>query len=101
MKLSFGIGTRLTCDLPQVKPLNIVIKLVECNGKPVAKLSDSPGKTICHDKAFVRALREAFDLPPIKRQAKNMARRHSAIGPINILLRQTGSDDLGKILRAS
>lgn len=84
MKLSFGIGTRLTCDLPQVKPLNIVIKLVECNGKPVAKLSDSPGKTICHDKAFVRALREAFDLPPIKRQAKNLARRHSAIGPINI-----------------
>ena len=57
VKLSFGIGTRLTCDLPQVKPLNIVIKLVECNGKPVAKLSDSPGKTICHDKAFVRALR--------------------------------------------
>lgn len=26
-----------------------------------------PGKTICHDKAFVRALREAFDLPPIKK----------------------------------
>lgn len=67
VKLSFGIGTRLTCDIPQVKPLNIVIKLVECNGKPVAKLSDSPGKTICHDKAFVRALREAFDLPPIKK----------------------------------
>ena len=67
INLSFGIGTRLTCDIPQVKPLNIVIKLVECNGKPVAKLSDSPGKTICHDKAFVRALREAFDLPPIKK----------------------------------
>lgn len=67
INLSFGIGTRLTCDLPQVKPLNIVIKLVECNGKPVAKLSDSPGKTICHDKAFVRALREAFDLPQVKK----------------------------------
>lgn len=67
IKLSFGIGTRLTCDIPQVKPLNIVIKLVECNGKPVAKLSDSPGKTICHDKAFVRALRKAFDLPQIKK----------------------------------
>ncbi len=38
-----------------------------CNGKPVAKLSDSPGKTICHDKAFVRALRKAFDLPHIKK----------------------------------
>lgn len=67
VNLSFGIGTRLTCDIPQVKPLNIVIKLVECNGKPVAKLSDSPGKTICHDKAFVRALREAFDLPQVKK----------------------------------
>ncbi|QEM92250.1 nicotinate phosphoribosyltransferase [Kosakonia radicincitans] len=67
VKLGFGIGTRLTCDIPGVKPLNIVIKLVECNGKPVAKLSDSPGKTICHDKAFVRALREAFDLPQVRK----------------------------------
>lgn len=67
VQLSFGIGTRLTCDIPQVKPLNIVIKLVECNGKPVAKLSDSPGKTICHDKAFVRALRKAFDLPQVRK----------------------------------
>jgi len=63
----FGIGTRLTCDIPGVTPLNIVIKLVTCNGKPVAKLSDSPGKTICQDKAFVRALRKAFDLPLVKR----------------------------------
>lgn len=67
IQLGFGIGTRLTCDIPGVKPLNIVIKLVECNGKPVAKLSDSPGKTICHDKAFVRALREAFDLPQVRK----------------------------------
>ncbi len=67
IQLGFGIGTRLTCDIPGVKPLNIVIKLVECNGKPVAKLSDSPGKTICEDKAFVRALRKAFDLPQVRR----------------------------------
>lgn len=67
IEVIFGIGTRLTCDIPQVKPLNIVIKLVECNGKPVAKLSDSPGKTICQDKAFVRALRKAFDLPLVKK----------------------------------
>ena len=38
VQLSFGIGTRLTCDIPQVKPLNIVIKLVECNGKPVVNI---------------------------------------------------------------
>lgn len=63
----FGVGTRLTCDIPGVQPLNIVIKLVSCNGKPVAKLSDSPGKMICHDQSFVRALQKAFDLPPVKR----------------------------------
>ena len=67
INLVFGIGTRLTCDLPGVKPLNIVIKLVECNGKPVAKLSDSPGKTICEDPAFVTALRKAFDLPRVQK----------------------------------
>lgn len=67
VNLNFGIGTRLTCDIPDVRPLNIVIKLVECNGKPVAKLSDSPGKTICEDKDFVRALRKAFDLPRIRK----------------------------------
>lgn len=67
IKLVFGIGTRLTCNIPQVKPLNIVIKLVQCNGKPVAKLSDSPGKTICQDQAFVKELREAFDLPLVKK----------------------------------
>ena len=69
VNLVFGIGTRLTCDIPGVKPLNIVIKLVECNGKPVAKLSDSPGKSMCHDKAFVRALRKAFDLPQVKKDS--------------------------------
>ncbi|MCL6328641.1 nicotinate phosphoribosyltransferase [Pectobacterium carotovorum subsp. carotovorum] len=67
VNLVFGIGTRLTCDIPGVKPLNIVIKLVECNGKPVAKLSDSPGKTICQDQNFVCELRKAFDLPRVKK----------------------------------
>ncbi|MGS9097580.1 nicotinate phosphoribosyltransferase, partial [Salmonella enterica subsp. enterica serovar Infantis] len=45
VQVSFGIGTRLTCDIPQVQPLNIVIKLVDSPGKPVAQLSDSPGTT--------------------------------------------------------
>ncbi|MCA5918834.1 nicotinate phosphoribosyltransferase [Pectobacterium brasiliense] len=67
VNLVFGIGTRLTCNIPGVKPLNIVIKLVECNGKPVAKLSDSPGKTICQDQNFVCELRKAFDLPRVKK----------------------------------
>lgn len=67
INLVFGIGTRLTCNIPHVTPLNIVIKLVECNGKPVAKLSDSPGKTICEDDEFVNQLRKAFDLPKMEK----------------------------------
>lgn len=62
INLIFGIGTRLTCDILGVKPLNIVIKLIECQGKPVAKLSDNPEKTICRDQAFAKALRKAFNL---------------------------------------
>lgn len=86
MQLSFGIGTRLTCDIPQVKPLNIVIKLVECNGKPVAKLSDSPGKTICHDKAFVRALRKAFDLRRCVKQVNHACAKRPESGRFVTLL---------------
>lgn len=67
INLVFGIGTRLTCNIPNVVPMNIVIKLVECNGKPVAKLSDSPGKTICEDDEFVNQLRKAFDLPKMEK----------------------------------
>lgn len=52
IKASFGIGTNLTCDIPNVKPMNIVMKLKECrvNGRqPIygcVKLSDVPGKAI-------------------------------------------------------
>ncbi|MEN9587437.1 MAG: hypothetical protein RIT15_1012, partial [Pseudomonadota bacterium] len=45
--LAFGIGTNLTNDLgdaPDHVPLQIVIKMTECNGQPVAKLSDTPSK---------------------------------------------------------
>jgi nicotinate phosphoribosyltransferase len=40
-QLAFGIGTNLTNDLGY-EPLQIVIKMVRCNGQPVAKLSDTP-----------------------------------------------------------
>ena len=30
--VSFGIGTNLTCDIPGVTPMNIVIKMTACNG---------------------------------------------------------------------
>jgi len=59
----FGIGTKLTNDT-QFKALNIVMKLVSCNGQPVAKLSDSPGKTMCKDETFLAYLRQVFHRPP-------------------------------------
>jgi nicotinate phosphoribosyltransferase len=59
VQCGFGIGTHLTNDVG-LTPLNIVMKLVECNGQPVAKLSDSPGKTMCTDETFLAYLRQVF-----------------------------------------
>lgn len=55
----FGIGTKLTNDFtyPNGAP-NIVIKLTELCGKPVAKLSDSPGKGMCNDESYLQKLKE-------------------------------------------
>ncbi len=58
-QLGFGIGTNLTNDVGLV-PLNIVMKLTRCNDQPVAKLSDSPGKTLCDDQTFLAYLRQVF-----------------------------------------
>ena len=58
---SFGIGTNLTNDLG-CEPLNIVIKMTECNGQPVAKVSDSPGKTVGKDPGYLAYLRQVFGL---------------------------------------
>ncbi len=59
VQTGFGIGTNLTNDLG-LKALNIVMKLVSCNGQPVAKLSDTPGKTLCDDQTFLAYLRQVF-----------------------------------------
>jgi nicotinate phosphoribosyltransferase len=59
-KVSFGIGTNLTNDFTDVKPLNIVMKVVTACGKPVAKISDSAGKTMCEDEAFLSYLKKVI-----------------------------------------
>jgi nicotinate phosphoribosyltransferase len=61
-QLAFGVGTNLTNDVGPA-PLNIVIKMIRCNGQPVAKLSDSPGKNMCEDEAYVAYLRQVFQIP--------------------------------------
>jgi len=60
--LAFGVGTNLSNDTGP-EPLNIVIKMIRCNGQPVAKLSDSPGKNMCEDAAYVTYLRQVFQIP--------------------------------------
>ena len=64
-QLAFGIGTNLTNDLgdaPAHVPLQIVIKMVQCNGQPVAKLSDTPGKGMCEDQKYLAYLRQVFEI---------------------------------------
>ncbi len=58
-QLGFGIGTNLSNDTG-LTTLGVVMKLVRCNGQPVAKLADSPGKTMCSDETFLAYLRQVF-----------------------------------------
>ena len=57
--VAFGIGTFLANDT-FVKPLNIVMKITECNNLPVAKISDSDGKGICKDNDYVDYLKRCI-----------------------------------------
>ena len=59
-KVSFGIGTFVSNDTCE-EALNIVIKLQCVNGRPVAKLSDCQGKTMCQDQEYAEYLRKAVD----------------------------------------
>jgi nicotinate phosphoribosyltransferase len=68
VQTSFGIGTNLTNDLG-VEPLNIVMKLVQCNGNPVAKISDAPGKTLCDDQTFLAYLKQVFAVEAVPQPA--------------------------------
>lgn len=61
IQLGFGIGTRLTNDMG-LETINIVMKLTHANGQPVAKISDSPGKTLCNDETYLAYLRQVFGL---------------------------------------
>jgi len=62
-RIAFGVGTNLTNDLGYM-PLQIVIKMVRCNGQPVAKISDSPEKNLCEDTAYLAYLRQVFEIAP-------------------------------------
>ena len=53
IKVSFGIGTSLTNDL-DIPALQNVIKQVEVNGNPTAKISNNINKTMCEDQEYLK-----------------------------------------------
>ncbi len=57
-KVSFGIGTFCSNDT-FAEALNIVIKLQYVNDRPVAKLSDTPGKAMCSDAQYLEYLKRS------------------------------------------
>ena len=59
VNVSFGIGTYLTNDMGAPAP-NIVLKLVEIDNQPVAKLSDNPEKVMCQDACYIEQLKQVF-----------------------------------------
>jgi nicotinate phosphoribosyltransferase len=36
--------------------------MTRCNGKPVAKISDSPGKLMCNDEQYIKYLKHVFNI---------------------------------------
>lgn len=62
IRCSYGIGNNLMNDCG-IKPLQIVIKMTKCDGKPVAKISDSKGKQMCEDPEYLKYLASQFNIP--------------------------------------
>lgn len=61
IKVTTCLGTNITNDLG-VEALNIVMKIIECNGQPVLKRSDSPGKTMCENQGYINVFNTVFPL---------------------------------------
>lgn len=59
-RVAFGIGTYLSNDTG-MKPLNIVMKTIEFNGSPVAKLSNDVGKVMSKDTEYIDYLHRCID----------------------------------------
>ena len=72
INMQFGIGTWLMGYFDANKPLNMVMKLTRLNEQPVAKISDSTGKTVCRDKSYLAYLMRTFQVEESK-QAEILA----------------------------
>ena len=67
IRIAFGIGTYLGATVcgTKKKPLSMVMKVIEANGKPVTKLSDSDGKQMCHDENYIQYVKSVFNYKSI------------------------------------
>ena len=67
IRIAFGIGTYLGATVCETKrePLSMVMKVVEVNGKPAVKLSDSTGKTMCHDEDYINYVKMKYNYKSI------------------------------------
>lgn len=59
-RVAFGIGTYIANDT-DVEPLNIVMKVTDCNGMDVAKISDTDGKGMCKNPDYVHYLKRCIN----------------------------------------
>ena len=60
IKVGFGIGTDLTNDTGLFKALQLVMKMIYCNGQPVAKCPDTAGKGMCEDPEYETYLKSVI-----------------------------------------
>ena len=60
INVAFGIGTYISNDT-DVEPLNIVMKVTDCNNMDVAKISDIEGKGMCKNPEYVDYLQRCID----------------------------------------
>jgi nicotinate phosphoribosyltransferase len=64
IKISIGQGTKMMNNVGGIA-LNMVMKVIKTNGKDVVKLSDTPGKTMCHSEKYIDYAKEQFDYIPL------------------------------------
>lgn len=60
-RIVFGIGTNLTNDLGP-PALDLVLKMIHTKNQPVIKITDSPGKTVCDDLAYLEKIKTLFNI---------------------------------------
>lgn len=61
-RLAFGVGAQLTHDLG-AESLDLVLRMVRCNGQPVASLTEAPEASLCDDPAYLAYLHQVFEAP--------------------------------------